>query len=38
MNEHPNAVAFEAWNSGRLDVIREYFTDDASCTLPGTMP
>ena len=42
MNEHPNAVAvrrsFEAWNSGRLDVIREYFTDDAVLHFAGTMP
>ena len=33
MTEHPNAVmvrrSFEAWNSGDLDVIREYVTDDA---------
>ena len=33
MTEHPNAVmvrrSFEAWNSGNLDVIREYVTDDA---------
>ena len=33
MAEHPNAIAvrrsFEAWNSGDLDVIREYVTDDA---------
>jgi len=32
MAEHPNAIAvrrsFEAWNSGDLDVIREYFTED----------
>jgi ketosteroid isomerase-like protein len=32
MTEHPNAVAvqrsFEAWNSGSLDVIRQYFTED----------
>ena len=32
MTEHPNAIAvrrsFEAWNSGDLDVIREYFTED----------
>jgi uncharacterized protein len=32
VTEHPNAVAvrrsFEAWNTGRLDVIRDYFTDD----------
>ena len=33
MTEHPNAVmvrrSFEAWNSGDMDVIREYVTDDA---------
>ena len=33
MTEHPNAAtarrSYEAWNSGDLDVIREYFTDDA---------
>ena len=33
MTEHPNAAAarrsYEAWNSGDLDVIREYVTDDA---------
>ena len=32
MSEHPNAAAvgqlFEAWNSGNLDVIRQYFPDD----------
>ena len=32
MTEHPNAVTvrrrLEAWNSGSLDVIREYFTED----------
>ena len=32
MTEHPNAAAarrsYEAWNSGDLDVIRAYFTDD----------
>ena len=39
MAEHPNAIAvrrsFEAWNSGDLDVIREYFTDDAVLHLAG---
>ena len=39
MTEHPNAVAmrrsFEAWNSGRLDVIREYFTEDAILHFAG---
>ena len=39
MTEHPNAVmvqrSFEAWNSGDLDVIREYFTDDAVLYLAG---
>ena len=32
MTEHPNAVTvrrtFEAWNSGRLDVLRESASDD----------
>ena len=32
MTEHPNAVTvrriFEAWNSGRLDVIREAYSED----------
>ena len=39
MTEHPNAAAarrsYEAWNSGDLDVIREYFTDDAVLYLAG---
>ena len=39
MTEHPNAVAvrrsFEAWISGRLDVIREYFTEDAILHFAG---
>ena len=39
MTEHPNAAAargsFEAWNSGRLDVIREYFTGDAILRFAG---
>ena len=39
MTEHPNAVtvrrSFEAWNSGRLDVIREYLTDDAVLHFAG---
>ena len=39
MTEHPNAVAarrsYAAWNSGDLDVIREYFTDDAVLHLAG---
>ena len=43
MTEHPNAVAvrrsFEAWNSGRLDVLGEYFgeyfTDDAVLHFAG---
>ena len=32
MTEHPNAAdvqrTWEAWNSGRLDVLREYFSED----------
>ena len=40
MTEHPNAVtvrrSFEAWNSGRLDVIREYLSDDAVLHFAGT--
>ena len=40
MTEHPNAVAvrrsFEAWNSGRVDVIREYLSDDAVLHFAGT--
>ena len=43
MTEHPNAVmvrrSFEAWNSGRLDVLGEYFgeyfTDDAVLHFAG---
>jgi uncharacterized protein len=39
MNEHPNAVtvlrSFAAWNSGDLDVIREYFTEDAILHFAG---
>ena len=39
MTEHPNAVivwrSFEAWNSGRVDVIREYLSDDAVMHFAG---
>jgi ketosteroid isomerase-like protein len=39
MTEHPNAVtvrrSFEAWNSGRLDVIREYLSDGAVLHFAG---
>ena len=39
MTEHPNALAvrrsFEAWNSGSLDVIREYFTEDTVLHFAG---
>ena len=39
MTEHPNAVAvrrsFEAWNSSRMDVLREYFSDDAVLHFAG---
>ena len=39
MTEHPNAVtvrrSFEAWNSGRLDVIREYVSEDAVLHFAG---
>jgi uncharacterized protein len=39
MTEHPNAVtvlrSFEAWNSGDLDVIRGYFTEDAILHFAG---
>ena len=39
MTEHPNAVAvrrsFEAWNSGRLDVLGEYSTDDVILHFAG---
>jgi uncharacterized protein len=40
MTEHPNAVtvrrSFEAWNSGRVDVIREYLSDDVVLHFAGT--
>ena len=39
MTEHPNVVtvrrSFEAWNSGRVDVIREYLSDDAVLHFAG---
>ena len=39
MTEHPNAAtarrSFEAWNSGRMDVIREGFSDDAVLHFAG---
>ena len=39
MTEHPNAATawrtFEAWNSGRLDVIREYFSEDVVLHFAG---
>ena len=39
MSDHPNAVtvlrSFEAWNSGDLDVIRGYFTEDAVLHFAG---
>ena len=39
MTEHPNAVAarraFEAFNSGRLDVFREAFSEDAVVYFAG---
>ena len=39
MTEHPNAATArrcaEAWNSGRLDVFREYLSDDAVLHLAG---
>jgi ketosteroid isomerase-like protein len=39
MTEHPNAAtarrSFEAWNSGRMDVIREGFADDAVLHFAG---
>ena len=42
MTEHPNAVmvrrSFAAWNSGDLDVIREYVTDDAVYHFAGNNP
>ena len=39
MTEHPNAVtvrrSFEAWNSGRLDVFREFLSEDAVMHFAG---
>jgi uncharacterized protein len=39
MTEHPNAVSvlrsFEAWNSGDLDVIKGYFTEDVVLHFAG---
>ena len=39
MTEYPNAAntrrGYEAWNSGDLDFIREYFTEDAVLHLAG---
>ena len=39
MTEHPNAAdvqrTWEAWNSGRLDVLREYFSEDAVLHFAG---
>jgi uncharacterized protein len=39
MTEHPNAVSvrrsFEAWNSGDLDLIRRYFTEDVVLHFAG---
>jgi ketosteroid isomerase-like protein len=39
MTEHPNAVtvwrSFEAWNSGRVDVIREYLSEGAVLHFAG---
>ena len=39
MTEHPNAVAmrrnFEAWNSGRMDVLSEGFAEDAVLHFAG---
>jgi ketosteroid isomerase-like protein len=39
MTEHPNAAtarrAAEAWNSGRLDVFREYLSEDAVMHFAG---
>ena len=39
MTEHPNAVAvrrsFEAWNSGRVDAIREYLSEGAVMHFAG---
>jgi ketosteroid isomerase-like protein len=39
MTEHPNAAntrrGYEAWNSGDLDFIREYYTEDAVLHVAG---
>ena len=39
MTEHPNAVTArrcaEAWNSGRLDIFREYLSEDAVMHFAG---
>ena len=39
MTEHPNAVTVrrcaESWNSGRLDIFREYLSDDAVIHFAG---
>jgi uncharacterized protein len=39
MNEHPNAVtvlqSFAAWNSGDVDAIGQYFTEDAVLHFAG---
>jgi len=39
VTEHPNAAtarrSFEAWNSGRMDVLREYFSEDAVLHFAG---
>ena len=39
MTEHPNAVTVrrctEAWNSGRLDVFREFLSEDAIMHFAG---
>ena len=39
MTEHPNAIAvlrsFEAFNSGDLDALREYFTEDIVLRFAG---
>ena len=39
MTEHPNAATArrcaEAWNSGRLDIFREYLSDDAVMHFAG---
>jgi uncharacterized protein len=39
MTEHPMTAdvlrGFEAWNSGRMDVLREYFSEDAVLHFAG---